>query len=307
MRTFFIWAVTWTLIYVQWRFGLTLNRLFVLTFLIGFLVSIYFALWLTGSALLTLKSSKLLLHPLKYYRRKLLVSLMISTLAFYGFYRTQVPGQLEAYKAMADEKIDEFLSYEKRYGERVEKEEEVIEYNTTQREKLIDETSLEALKNQASNFNPQEILKEISTGWNKETADTEIDEVNWEKATDLIKKYPDYIHSAQENWISASKALEKPQNYYGKVVNFKGKIYSVEQLPPDDSVAKFFGGNCYHAMLAVRDNNKPVLVSVHIIGTSDGVEEDSVVNVKGYIYGHSKLINSRGDNSNGLAFVGFQE
>lgn len=305
MRILFIFAFALALIYVQWRFGLTLNRLFVITFLLGVLASLYSFFWFVGAVFVSMKSPKLLKRPLKYHRKKWFISMLVTAVAFYGFYWTQLPGQFEAYKAMANEKIDEFLEYDRMYV--TTEEEEVITYNTERREKLIDETSLEALKNGANNFNLQDMLKEISTGWNMETADTEFDDINWEKATDLVKKYPGYIHNAEENWISASEALEKPQKYYGKVVNFKGNIYSVEQLPPDNSVAQFFDGTCYHAMLAVNDKNKPVMISVYIIGTADEVEEDSVVNVKGYVYGHSKLVTSRGDNTNGLAFVGFRE
>ena len=305
MRTLFIWVSVWTLIYVQWRFGLTLNRLFVITFLLGVLASLYSFLWFVGAVFVSMKSPKLLKRPLKYHRKKWFISMLVTAVAFYGFYRTQLPGQFEAYKAIAGEKMDELLDHDKKHSKT--EEEEVITYNTEQREKLIDETSLEAMKMAGNDFNLQETIREITTGWNMETTDTEFDEINWNKATDLVKKYPDYIHNAEENWISASKVLERPQKYYGKVVNFSGKIYSVEQLPPEDSVAEFFDGTCYRAMLAVKDKNKPVMISVYIIGTSDDVEEDSVVNVKGFVYGHSKLVTGRGDSTNGLAFVGFRE
>lgn len=305
MRTLFIWGSVWTLIYVQWRFGLTLNRLFVITFLLGVLASLYSFLWFAGAVFVSMKSPKLLKRPLKYHRNKWFISMLVTAAAFYGFYRTQLPGQFEAYKAMAGEKIDEIFDYDKKYSE--PEEEEVIKYNTTQKEKLIDETSLEAIKMARNDFNLQETIREITTGWNMETTDTEFDEINWNKATDLVKKYPSYIRNAEENWISASKVLERPQKYYGQVMNFSGKIYSVEQLPPDDSVAQFFDGTCYRAMLAVNDKNKPVMISVHIIGTADEVEEDSVVNVKGFVYGHSKLVTGRGGSTNGLAFVGFRE
>ena len=123
----------------------------------------------------------------------------------------------------------------------------------------------------------------------------------------MVKKYPNYIHKAAENWIDAGDALKKPWDYYGKVVNLSGRVYSIEQLPPGNSVAQFFGGQCYHAMLAIGEGYDPVTVSMHIIGDSSGVAEDSYINVKGYIYGHAKLVNRLGGGSRGLAFIGFQE
>ena len=153
MRTLFIWVSVWTLIYVQWRFGLTLNRLFVITFLLGVLASLYSFLWFVGAVFVSMKSPKLLKRPLKYHRKKWFISMLVTAVAFYGFYRTQLPGQFEAYKAIAGEKMEELLDNDKKY---VETEEEVITYNTEQREKLIDETSLEAMKMAGNDFNLQE-------------------------------------------------------------------------------------------------------------------------------------------------------
>lgn len=148
---------------------------------------------------------------------------------------------------------------------------------------------------------------EIKTGWNTETTDTDKNRDNWEKATDLVKKYPDYIHGAMYNWINAEDALKKPWDYYGQVVSLRGTIYSIEQLPPGNSVAKFFGGNCYRAMLRIGDSLDAVAVSMYIVGDASNIQENSIVNVKGYIYGHSKLKNRMGGSSKGLAFVGFRD
>ncbi len=152
-----------------------------------------------------------------------------------------------------------------------------------------------------------DMIKEITTGWNTETTDTDKNHDNWEKATDLVKKYPDYIHNAEPNWINPLDAQKKPWEFYGKVVNLSGRIYSIEQLPPGHSVAKFFGGNCYHAMLATGSLDEPVAFSIYIVGNSEGIGEDSNINVKGYIFGHVGLQNRMGGSSKGVAFVGFAE
>ena len=60
-------------------------------------------------------------------------------------------------------------------------------------------------------------------------------------------------------------------------------------------------------MLAISEGYDPITVSMHIVDDSSGIAEDSYINVKGYIYGHAKLVNLFGGSSRGLAFVGFNE
>ena len=146
--------------------------------------------------------------------------------------------------------------------------------------------------------------KELLTGWNVSTTDSSEDNTNIRKTAALVVKYPNHVHEAEANWINVADAMKKPWEYYGKVVNMSGYVYAIEQFPPGSSTAKFFGGQCYYAMLATDDG---VAVSMHIIGDSSGVEENMRLNVKGYIYGHEKLVNKLGGGSRGLAFVGFAE
>lgn len=293
-----------SLLYVEYRWGLTLNRVFVVAFLILAFVCTCYAIQLLFFELIRFKSSKLLRHPLKYYRRKLLKWVMLASVAFYGFYWSQVPGQLAYFKTIIEREFEELTgkddssaieddSYSRPLGGR--------------REKLVSETALAASKVDERQVDSKKIHQEITAGWNTSTGDTENDNVNWEKATDLMKKYPNYISNARVHNISAAKALEEPWEYYGKVVHFKGQIYAVEQLPPEDSVAQFFDGSCYHAMVAVKDKKAPVMVSAYIVGNADNVAENSVVNVRGFIYGNSTLINNMGGISKGIAFIGFHE
>lgn len=298
-------TVFWgALFYVEYRWSLTPNRAFVVAFLISAIISAYYALWLLGSALVGLKSSKLLLHPIFHYRRKLFIWVMIASMAFYGFYRTQIPGQLENYKTIAVAKIEEWTRKEEKPRTKPRSRISLMDIEAAERrEKRIDETSLHASRHADS----KEMIKEITTGWNTATADTESDNFNWEKATDLVKKYPDYIHDSKGYKAKATKVLEEPWEYYGKVLKFSGLIYSIQQLPPEDSVAQFFDGNCYHAMIVVNDSRTAVPISAYIVGRAEGVAEDSVVSVKGYVFGQSRLMNGAGGEGRGLAFVGFLE
>ena len=189
--------------------------------------------------------------------------------------------------------------------EKAEKEAKAAQEKAEKEAKAAQEKAEQEAK--AAQKKHDDMIKEITTGWNTETTDTDKNQDNWEKATDLVKKYPDYIHNAEPNWINPLDAQKKPWEFYGKVVNLSGRIYSIEQLPPGHSVAKFFGGNCYHAMLATGSLDEPVAFSIYIVGNSEGIGEDSNINVKGYIFGHVGLQNRMGGSSKGVAFVGFAE
>ena len=290
-----------TLFYVEYRWGLTLNRIFVVSFLLTASVAAYYLAALIGSSLMLIKSSKLLSRPIAYYRRKSLIWVLVASAAFYGFYRTQIPGQLERYQAFIEQKFEEWT----RKDEPPRDEHYNMGLNGN-REKLVSETALAARKADERRVDKKAVIKEIALGWNTATADTENDHSNWEKATDLLKKYPAYIGNAHGQSIRALKVLENPAEYYGEIVSFKGQVYAVEQLPSENSIAQFFESPCYHAMLAVKDKKTPVMVSAYIIGNGD-ITENSSVKVKGFIYGHARLANSAGGVINGLAFVGFRE
>ena len=301
MNRYLVAAFWGSLFYVEYRWGLTINRAFVVVFLISAAVSVYYIFWLLGSALVGLKSSKLLLQPIFYYRRKTFIWVMIAAMAFYGFYRTQLPGQLETYKTIIEAKLAEWAP----------EQEPMLGRNDNSKMNLASvdgaERSGSGRSSPAKPYGSKEMIQEITTGWNTATADTESDNFNWEKATDLVKKYPDYIHNSRGYKARASEVLKAPWEYYGKVLRFSGFIYSIQQLPPENSVAQFFDGNCYHAMLVVNDHRVGVPISAYIVGRAEGVAEDSVVSVKGYVFGQSRLMNSAGNVSIGLAFVGFRE
>lgn len=255
--------------------------------------------------------------PVAPVAKKIGIAIAVGIVGFVGFGVTQTPEeraeikarqearqQAEADKKVADEKAAEEkrIADEKAAAERKAQEETKRLAEEEQRRQK--QAEFEAAQKERQH---NEMIQEITTGWNMATTDTDNNHSNWEKATDLVKKYPDYIHGAGANYIDANDAMKKPWDYYGKVVNLSGRVYSIEQLPPGNSVAKFFGGNCYHAMLAVGEGYDPVTLSMYIVGDSSGLVADSIINVKGYIFGHVKLVNRLGGELRGLAFVGFNE
>ena len=298
-QAFIFWGI---LFYVEYRWGLTVNRFFVVTFVLTASVAAYYLIALVGSSLMRIKSSRLLAHPIAFYRRKLLVYVLIASAAFYGFYQTKIPGQLKRYRAFIEREFEELTRKDEPPNEHYN-----TGYSDRNREKLVSETALAARKVDERRVDKKEIIQEISLGWNTATADTENDNVNWEKATDLLKKYPTYIGNAHGQSIHALEVLENPSEYYGEIVSFKGQVYAAEQLPPENSVAQFFESPCYHAMLAVKDKKTPVMVSAYIVNNSGELPENSSVRVKGFIYGQARLVNNAGGVINGLAFVGFRE
>ena len=163
----------------------------------------------------------------------------------------------------------------------------------------------EAQKTDAGKTARDKMLTEITTGWNTETTDADKDNSNWEKATDLVKKYPDFIRQAEPYSPSPETILKKPWEYYGKVVSLKGRIYSVEQRPPGDSVVKFFRQDCFHMMFVPSGGD--VTFSTDIIGADgNNLRDDAIVTLRGFVYGHRELVNTTfGGKRKGLGFVGF--
>ena len=211
------------LFYVEYRWGLTMNRIFVVAFVLTASVAAYYLAALIGSSLMLIKSSKLLSHSIAFYRRKSLIWVLVASVAFYGFYRTQIPGQLERYRAFIEREFEELTRKDEppsddHYNMGSNRREEIVSsFGGRERQRRVDK---------------KEIIKEIAFGWNTSTADTENDHSNWEKATDLLKKYPAYIGNAHGQSIHAAQVLENPAEYYGEIVSFKGQAYAVEQLPP---------------------------------------------------------------------------
>ena len=208
----------------------------------------------------------------------------------------QTPEEQEQQKIEQEQrekqKAEEKAAKEK---EKAEKEQKKAEEKAAKEQKKAEEKAQKA---------QEKMIKSITTGWNTKTTSINEDNDNLYKAANLIRDYPDYVHNAPENWIDVVEAMKKPWDYYGKVVNLSGQIYSIEQLPPKDSIAKKFDGKCYSAMMMVGGE----YLAIWIAGDSDGIPEYGTINVKGYICGHVTLQNSMGGtNQKGICFVGFRE
>ena len=146
---------------------------------------------------------------------------------------------------------------------------------------------------------------EMSTGWNTETTDSDLDDTNWNKAGNLIRDYGTTIRNADAIRADAESVMKKPWEYYGKVVSIYGRVYGIEHLPPGHSIPKFFNQDCAHAMMVT---NSGVYLTLYIVGNVDRLQEDMYMSVKGLIYGHVGLQNTTfGGHSKGLGFIGFVE
>lgn len=146
-------------------------------------------------------------------------------------------------------------------------------------------------------------LQEIKNGWDDAN---QMDEkhTNARKAFELIKKYPDYIPSQQGEPLNAQQAMQKPWDFYGKVVTLTGTIYGIEHYPPGHEVSKFMEKDCFNAMVRTSDG---VYVSVDIVGSGDGIQNDTPVTLKGYVTGLTELHNTKyGGKSKGVNFIGQQ-
>lgn len=225
------------------------------------------------------------------FAKKMFAAVAVVLVSSVGLTMVQTPEEKAAIKAKQEAKAQ------------AEADKKVAEQKAAEEKRLADEQAAEAQKVIEAQKQQDAMLNEIKTGWNVETTDTSQDYTNGRKAASLVVKYPNYIHEAPANWIDTAVAMKKPWEFYGQVVNLTGNIYAIEQLPPGNPASKFFGGNCYEAMLATDD----VAISMIIVGDSSGVSEYTPINVKGYIFGHTPLVNKMGGESKGLAFVGFAE
>ena len=279
-----------------------MNSLLTLVCLVALVAGVYFLIRLIMAAIRS--------QPKSGYLKGLIASVIIVLVGSIGVAQTRTPEQIAAHQAKVDAEkkaTEEKTSAPKELTPEEKASEEKAKAEKKAQEELERQAKQKEFEEKQRQEQAERQIKEITTGWNLATTDTDNDKSNPQKAAMLVKKYPNYIHNAEANWISAEDALKKPWEYYGKVVNLSGRIYSIEQLPPNSSDAKFFGGNCYHAMLAVGDGYDPIAISMYIVGDSSSIAEDSTVNVKGYIFGHAQLVNRMGGGSRGLAFIGFQE
>ena len=222
------------------------------------------------------------------FAKKMVAALAVVIVSSVALTAVQTPEEKAAVKAKQEAQAQ------------AEADKKLAEQKAAEEKRLADE---QAQKVAAAQRQQDALIQDLKTGWNVETTDTSQDHTNAQKAGTLLVKYPKHVHEAPANWIDPAAAMKKPWDYYGQVVNLSGDIYAIEQIPPGNPAYKFFGGDCYEAMLKTGD----VAVSMIIVGDSKNISEYTPINVKGYIYGHAALVNGMGGSSKGLAFVGFAE
>ena len=172
---------------------------------------------------------------------------------------------------------------------------------TEKAEKSPEEIAAEKAKQEAKK--QEEMTKEITTGWDTATQKDD-DHKNIKKALELIKKYPDYIPNQPGEPLNTQQAMQKPRDFYGKVVTITGTIYNIQHYPPDHAARKFIGQECFNAMIRTNDG---VYVSVDVVGNGNGIQNNAQVSLKGYVIGLTDLQNMKyGGKSDGLSFVGQQ-
>ena len=169
-------------------------------------------------------------------------------------------------------------------------------------EKAIADAKAAEEKAAAESKQRQESMeKDLKSGWNTASTDTDSDNTNFQRAATLLKKYKSEIQNTSASSANMSAAMKKPWDYYGKIVTISGQVYDIEQLPPGHSIPKFLGTDCVYAMMACDDGT---YATIYISGNSDNVHEGHAT-FKGFIYGHVGLQNKTfGGHSQGLGFIG---
>lgn len=172
---------------------------------------------------------------------------------------------------------------------------------TEKAEKSPEEIAAEKAKQEEKK--KENMVKEITTGWDTATQKYD-DHKNIKKALELIKKYPDYIPNQPGEPLNTQQAMQKPWDFYGKVVTITGTIYNIQHYPPDHAARKFIGQECFNAMIRTNDG---VYVSVDVVGNGNGIQNNAQVSLKGYVIGLTDLQDMKyGGKSDGLGFVAQQ-
>lgn len=224
--------------------------------------------------------------------------------------KAQIEAQIAAKKQAeeAQQIADEKAAAERAEAERRAAEEKrIADEKAAEAKRLADAQAAEQVRQKVAQKQYDDMIRDITTGWNTATTDLTQNSDNEVKAFRLIYRYPEYIHSAPDNWIDVADALKSPWKYYGQIVKMSGYIYSIEQFPPGSEFAKTFPEGCYSAMLNAGDGYNPLSVSMIIIGSPDNIYNGDIVSVKGYIYGHAELVSGTGGRARGITFAGFQE
>lgn len=117
-----------------------------------------------------------------------------------------------------------------------------------------------------------------------------------------------YIQNANSygptaNFMIASEITKSPYSNLGKMVMVKGRIYKVEELPPDPSLP----GNMHEILMLTDNPNSPLGVTTidcMCIGDIHGAGPKKVATCGGYFVGTFNSPNSVGGTVEALVIVG---
>ncbi|MDR2551423.1 MAG: hypothetical protein LBD10_14630 [Desulfobulbus sp.] len=141
----------------------------------------------------------------------------------------------------------------------------------------------------AAEFNQQD--KNSQTNGNMLIA---IDKVQKTKPEDLVK-------SAQP--MSASDVTKKIYTTLGKAVKLSGKVYKVEEMPPND----LFPGTWTEVLIMAKNQNAPLgVTTIDFIyqGDSSKINAKDVVTCTGYLVGMHDSENAYGGKVEAIVLVG---
>lgn len=192
-------------------------------------------------------------------------------------------------KAEADKKMAEARAKEKAEKEQRDKEEKQAKEQAERERKAQEKQEARKAK----------FEKERYEGWNK--ADEYAAGDNVSKALELIRDYRDIIQSSDVDRIPPSHVERTPWEHYGKIVYLTGgQITQLEQAPPEQSVAKAFGGKYSYGTMKCGATQ----VFFHVLNTRAQIEKGEPT-FRGFYVGKGQGTNLFGANVGALTFVGF--
>ncbi len=199
-------------------------------------------------------------------------------------------------------KYEEWIAWQKSEDEKKAAEELQKKYDDQAKyeEWIAWQKSEEDKKAAAMTQRNANIEKSLSYGWDMEDLDDN-SQKNFYKATDIVANQTEYIEQADMEYPNCRDVYQNPAKYYGKIICLKGIVSSMVQEPPGQSLAQYFGGNYFHAVL----DGGAEYVGIHIKGRADNIRPGDTITVKGLVTGHTVVTNKTfGGSQKAIMFTG---
>lgn len=142
--------------------------------------------------------------------------------------------------------------------------------------------SQEEEENQKNAKRIANIEKNLSDGW--DMTNQQVNQKNFQKAADIIAHQTSYVESANADYPSWDDVYRSPWKYYGKIVCFYGQVGTIIQETPEQSLAKYFGGDYFYTRMGRGNAGGPYL-NIHIKGRADNISDGQYITVKGLVVG----------------------